>query len=133
VGTLAVSLVNPLRRVLGAGPARSGVHHWWMQRLTALALVPLSIWFVVSILCLPGLDHVTVVAWMGQGWTAPLLVLFVLTAAWHSKLGLQVIVEDYVHGAGAKTLLLVLSAFVHVLAAAAALFAVLKVAFGAGA
>jgi succinate dehydrogenase membrane anchor subunit len=128
-----MSFTNPLRQVLGAGPARSGVHHWWVQRLTALALVPLSIWFVVSILCLRGLDHVTVVAWLGQPWTALLLVLLVLTAAWHSRLGVQVIVEDYVHGAGTKTLLLVLSAFVHVLAAAAAVFAVLKVALGAGA
>ncbi len=128
-----MSLANPLRRVLGAGPARSGVHHWWVQRLTALALVPLSIWFAVSILWLPGLDHITVTAWMGQAWTALLLVLFVLTAAWHSKLGLQVIIEDYVHTAGAKTLLLVLSAFLHVFLAAAAVFAVLKVAFGASA
>jgi succinate dehydrogenase / fumarate reductase membrane anchor subunit len=128
-----MSFANPLRQVLGAGPARSGVHHWWVQRLTALALVPLSIWFVVSLLCLRSLDHVTVVAWLGQPWTALLLVLFVLTAAWHSRLGVQVIVEDYVHGAGAKTLLLVLSAFVHVLAAAAAVFAVLKVALGGGA
>jgi succinate dehydrogenase / fumarate reductase, membrane anchor subunit len=128
-----VSFANPLRQVLGAGPARSGVHHWWVQRLTALALVPLSIWFVVSLLCLRSLDHATVIAWLGQPWTALLLVLFVLAAAWHSRLGVQVIVEDYVHGAGAKTLLLVLSAFVHVLAAAAGVFAVLKVALGGGA
>jgi succinate dehydrogenase / fumarate reductase membrane anchor subunit len=128
-----VSFANPLRQVLGAGPARSGVHHWWVQRLTALALVPLSIWFVVSLLCLRSLDHATVVAWLGQPWTALLLVLFVLAAAWHSRLGVQVIVEDYVHAAGAKTLLLVLSAFVHVLAAAAGVFAVLKVALGGGA
>jgi succinate dehydrogenase / fumarate reductase, membrane anchor subunit len=128
-----VSFANPLRQVLGAGPARSGVHHWWVQRLTALALVPLSIWFVVSLLCLRSLDHATVIAWLGQPWTALLLVLFVLAAAWHSRLGVQLIVEDYVHGAGAKTLLLVLSAFVHVLAAAAGVFAVLKVALGGGA
>ena len=128
-----MSFANPLRQVLGAGPARSGVHHWWVQRLTALALVPLAIWFAVSILCLRSLDHATVVAWLAQPWTALLLVLFVLTAAWHSRLGVQVIVEDYVHAAGAKTLLLVLSAFVHVLAAAAAVFAVLKVALGGGA
>jgi succinate dehydrogenase / fumarate reductase, membrane anchor subunit len=128
-----MSFANPLRQVLGAGPSRSGVHHWWVQRLTALALVPLSIWFAVSLLCLRGLDPVTVVAWLAQPWTALLLLLFVLTAAWHSRLGVQVIVEDYVHGAGAKTLLLVLSAFVHVLAAAAAVFAVLKVALGGGA
>jgi succinate dehydrogenase / fumarate reductase membrane anchor subunit len=133
VGAHTLSFANPLRQVLGAGPARSGVHHWWVQRLTALALVPLSIWFVVSLLCLRSLDHATVIAWLGQPWTALLLVLFVLAAAWHSRLGVQVIVEDYVHGAGAKTLLLVLSAFVHVLAAAAGVFAVLKVALGGGA
>src|SRR5580704_10521932 len=62
--TRRMSLTTPLRQVLGAGPARSGVHHWWRQRLTSLALVPLSIWFVVSILCLRGLDHLTVTAWM---------------------------------------------------------------------
>ena len=126
-----MSLVSPLRQVLGPGPARSGVHHWWAQRLSALALLPLSVWFVVSLLCLPGLDHVTVILWMGQTWTALLLVLFVLAAAWHSNLGLQVIIEDYVHGAGTRTLLLVVVRFLHILAAAAAVFAVLKVAFGA--
>ena len=126
-----MSLVSPLRRVLGPGPARSGVHHWWAQRLSALALLPLSVWFVVSLLCLPGLDHVTVILWMGQTWTALLLVLFVLAGAWHSNLGLQVIIEDYVHAAGTRTLLLVVVRFLHILAAAAAVFAVLKVAFGA--
>ena len=128
-----MSLRSPLGQVLGMGSAKQGVHHWWVQRLSSVALVPLSIWFLVSLLSLPSLDHWVVSAWMAQSSSALLLILFVLTAAWHSQLGLQVIVEDYVHGAGAKTLLLVLSAFVHVLAAAAAVFAVLKVAFGSGA
>jgi succinate dehydrogenase / fumarate reductase membrane anchor subunit len=104
-----------------------------MQRLTSVALVPLSIWFVVSLLFLPGFDHVTVIAWIAQGWTALLLALFVLSGAWHSRLGLQVIIEDYVHAEGAKMLLLVLVSFTHVLAAAAAVFAILKIAFGAAA
>jgi succinate dehydrogenase membrane anchor subunit len=125
-----VSLRSPLRRVLGLGAARSGVHHWWLQRLTSIALVPLSIWFVASLLALPALDHATVVAWMGQTWTALLLIVFVLVAAWHSQLGVRVVVEDYVHGAGAKTLTLVLLGFAHVLLAAAGVFAVLKVSFG---
>jgi succinate dehydrogenase / fumarate reductase, membrane anchor subunit len=125
-----MSLSSPLRQVLGAGPARSGVRHWWYQRLTSLALVPLSVWFAVSLLTLPSFDHLTVVTWMAQGSTALLLLLLVLIGAWHSQLGLQVIIEDYVHGEGTRTLLLVLVRFVHVLAAAAAVLAVLRVALG---
>jgi succinate dehydrogenase / fumarate reductase, membrane anchor subunit len=125
-----VSLRSPLGRVLGLGPARSGVHHWWVQRLTSVALVPLSIWFAVSLLTLPSRDHAAVVAWMGQSWSALLLVLFVAVAAWHSQLGVRVVVEDYVHGAGAKTLTLVLVTFAHVMVGAAGVFAVLKVALG---
>jgi succinate dehydrogenase / fumarate reductase membrane anchor subunit len=126
-----MSLRSPLRRILGLGSAQSGVSHWWAQRLTSVALVPLSIWFVVSLLALPSLEHATVVAWMGQSWTALLLIIFVLVAVWHSQLGVQVVIEDYVHGAGAKTLTLVLVSFAHVLIAAAGVFAVLKVAFRA--
>jgi succinate dehydrogenase / fumarate reductase membrane anchor subunit len=101
-----------------------------MQRLTSIALVPLSIWFVVSLLSLPSLDHVTVTAWMGQSWTALLLILFVLVATWHSQLGVRVVAEDYIHGAGAKTLVLITLTFAHTLVAAAGVFAILKVAFG---
>lgn len=125
-----MSLRTPLGRVLGLGAAKQGVQHWWMQRLTSLALVPLSIWFVVSLLALPSLGHATVVAWMSQSWTALLLILFVLVATWHSQLGVRVVVEDYVHGHGAKTLLLVSVSFAHVLIAAAGVFAVLRVALG---
>ncbi len=128
-----MSLTTPLRRVLGAGPARSGVHHWWLQRLTSLALVPLSIWFVVSLLTLPSLDHFTVVSWLRQSSSALLLVVFVLSGTWHSQLGVRVIIEDYVHAAGTKTLLLVLVGFAHVLAGAAGVFAILKIAFGGAA
>jgi succinate dehydrogenase / fumarate reductase, membrane anchor subunit len=128
-----VSLTTPLRQVLGLGSAKSGVHHWWLQRLTSLALVPLSIWFAVSLLSLRGLDYATLSAWMSQSLTALLLILLVLTATWHSRLGVQVVVEDYVHSAGTRTLTLVLSSFIHVFIAAAGVFAILKVAFGRGA
>jgi succinate dehydrogenase / fumarate reductase, membrane anchor subunit len=126
-----MSLRSPLGRVLGLGAAKQGVQHWWMQRLTSVALVPLSIWFVVSLLALPSLEHATVVEWMSQSSSALLLVVFVLTATWHSQLGVRVVVEDYVHGVGSKTLLLVTVSFAHVLIAAAGVFAILKVAFGA--
>jgi succinate dehydrogenase / fumarate reductase membrane anchor subunit len=121
-----------MRQVLGAGPARSGVHHWWLQRLTSLALVPLSVWLLVSLLTLPALDHVTVHTWLAHSWTALLMILLVLLAAWHSQLGLQVIIEDYLHRPGAKWLFLVLTRFANALLAAAGVFAVLRVAFGAG-
>ena len=126
-----MSLRSPLGKVLGAGSAKQGVHDWWMQRLTSVALVPLSIWFVVSLLSLPSFNHATVVAWMGGSWTALLLSLFVLVAAWHSQLGVRVVVEDYVHSAGARTVTLVSVTFAHTLIGAAGVFAVLKVAFGA--
>jgi succinate dehydrogenase / fumarate reductase membrane anchor subunit len=77
------TLRSPLGSVVGLGSAKDGVRHWWWQRLTSIALVPLSIWFTVSILSLPSLDHVTVVSWMAQSWTALLLIVFVLVATYH--------------------------------------------------
>jgi len=127
------SLRSPLGAVSGLGSAKSGVHHWWLQRLTSIALVPLTIWFTVSMLSLPSLDHVTVVSWMAQSWTALLLIVLVLVATYHSQLGVRVVVEDYVHNNGMKTLTLVILTFVHTLVAVAGVFAILKVAFGGAA
>jgi succinate dehydrogenase / fumarate reductase membrane anchor subunit len=124
------SLRSPLGVVSGLGSAKGGVHHWWLQRLTSIALVPLSIWFTVSILSLPSMDHVTVIAWMAQSWTALFLIVLVLVATYHSQLGVRVVVEDYVHTAGMKTLTLVIVTFAHALLAVAGVFAILKVAFG---
>ena len=124
------SLRSPLGAVSGLGSAKGGAHHWWMQRLTSIALVPLSIWFTVSILSLPSLDHVTVVSWMAQSGTALLLIVLVLVATYHSQLGVRVVVEDYVHDSGMKTLTLVILTFAHALLAVAGVFAILKVAFG---
>jgi succinate dehydrogenase / fumarate reductase membrane anchor subunit len=125
-----MSLRSPLGRVLGRGAAKEGVHHWWLQRLTSIALVPLSIGFVVSLLTLPALDYATLIAWVRQGGTALGLILFVLVAVRHSQLGLRVIVEDYVHTAGLKTLALVCVDFTHVVGAGAAVLAVVKIASG---
>jgi succinate dehydrogenase / fumarate reductase membrane anchor subunit len=127
------SLRSPLGTVTGLGSAKSGVHHWWLQRLTSIALVPLTIWFTVSLASLSSLDHVTVVAWMAQSWTALLLVLLVLVATYHSQLGVRVVVEDYVHNTGLRTVTLVTLTFLHTFLAVAGVFAILKVAFGAAA
>jgi succinate dehydrogenase / fumarate reductase membrane anchor subunit len=119
-----------LGRVLGRGSAKAGVHHWWLQRLTSVALVPLSIGFVASLMTLPALDYTSLVAWIRQGGIAFGLILFVLVAARHSQLGVRVVIEDYVHGEGLKTLALVAADFAHLCIGAAGVFAILKVALG---
>jgi succinate dehydrogenase / fumarate reductase membrane anchor subunit len=123
-----MSLRSPLGRVLGRGSAGEGVGHWWVQRVTAVALLPLTLWFTVSLLGLPLQSYDGMRGWLGQPWVAVLTLLLVLTLAWHSKLGVQVVIEDYIHSKGAKTTLLLLSTFVHIGAAVAAVFAILLLA-----
>ena len=121
-----MSLRTPLSKVLGRGSAGEGVGHWWMQRVTAVALLPLTVWFVVSILGQSLQSYDAMRGWIGQPWVAVLTTLLVFTLAWHSKLGVQVVVEDYVHGKGDKTTLLLLSTFVHVVAVVAGIYAILR-------
>lgn len=97
-----MSLRSPLGRVRGLGTAKEGVSHWWAQRLTALALIPLTVWFVVSIAVLTGADHAAVREWAGSPLVASLLILLIVAVFYHSYLGLQVVVEDYVHHEGFK-------------------------------
>ncbi len=125
-----MSLRSPLGRVLGLGTAKDGVAHWWTQRLTAVALVPLTLWFVVSLLMLGSLDYALVHAWLETPLHAVPTLLMVLALAYHSRLGVQVVVEDYVHHHGAKLVTLILIDFAHILGAGIAVFAVLQVAFG---
>jgi succinate dehydrogenase / fumarate reductase, membrane anchor subunit len=125
-----MSLRSPLGRVLGKGSAGDGVGHWWVQRVTAVALIPLTAWFAISLLALPLQSYDAVRGWLGQPWVGVLAALLVSTLAWHSKLGVQVVIEDYVHAKGAKTTLLLLSVFVHVTAAVAGLFAILRMSLG---
>ena len=125
-----MSLRSPLGRVLGHGSAREGVHHWWHLRTSSAALVVLGVWFVFAVLTLPDLGHKTVTAWIGRPFTAVMLLLFVVVATWHSALGVQVVVEDYVRGKGARVLTLVVVRFLHVVVGVAAAFAVLRLALG---
>jgi succinate dehydrogenase / fumarate reductase, membrane anchor subunit len=125
-----MSIKTPLGRVLGHGSAKQGVNHWWIERLTGLALLPLTVWFLWSLLSLPSYGHADVVHWIAGPWTAVLLMLFVLAVTWHSQLGVQVVIEDYVHGPAIKFASTVLCNFAHVVVAAASLFAILKIAFG---
>lgn len=125
-----MSLRSPLGRVLGAGSAKEGTDHWWMQRLTAVALVALGVWFLVSLLTMSDFKQPTMRAWIGDPWNSVLLLLLGITLAYHSSLGVQVVIEDYVHG-WVKVASLLLQKFAHAIAAAAGIFAVLKIALDA--
>jgi succinate dehydrogenase / fumarate reductase membrane anchor subunit len=125
-----MSLRSPLGRVLGAGSAKEGSAHWWAQRVSAVALIPLTLWFFFSLLLLPELDYLTVHAWISVPMSSFLAVLLVSVLTYHSYLGTQVVVEDYVHANGAKLLLLLLLRFAYVLCGGAGIFAILRIAFG---
>ena len=124
-----MSMKSPLGKALGLGSAKEGTEHWWTQRVSAVAMVPLMLWFVVSVLTLPGYDFATVGAWMAAPVNAVLLLLTTGTLLYHSALGTQVVIEDYVKG-GAKVVTLILVRFVYFVLAAAAVFAILRVSLG---
>jgi succinate dehydrogenase / fumarate reductase, membrane anchor subunit len=119
---------NPLKTARGLGSSQSGVGHWWTQRVTAAALVLLGIWFVVTVLCLLHADYATARATVAKPWNALLLIAFVLTMFWHAVLGLQVVIEDYVHVRWKEVVLMVAIKFLAVLGALAGVLAVLRIA-----
>ena len=123
------SLRTEIARVRGLGAAKEGVQHWWMQRLTALALIPLGIWLVASLVWLAGEDHAAIALWLGAPFTLGALSLTLIAASYHAVLGLQVVVEDYIHTKPAKFALVILLQFAGFGLAAAAIVALLVVAF----
>jgi len=125
-----MSLQSPLGRVLGLGSAKDGTGHWWAQRVSAVALIPLTLWFMFSLLSLPALDYATVRVWLSFPMSGFLALLSVAVLTYHSYLGTTEVIEDYVHSAGMKVLSLLLLRFVHVLVGGAGIFALMRVAFG---
>ena len=125
-----MSLRSPLSRVLGLGSAKDGTAHWWAQRVTAVALVPLTLWFIFSLLTLPDFEYETVRTWLSVPITGFLSVLLVAVMSYHSYLGTIVIIEDYVVSSGMKVLTLMSLRFAYVLAGGAAMFAIFRVVFG---
>jgi succinate dehydrogenase / fumarate reductase membrane anchor subunit len=119
---------SPLGRAIGLGSAKEGVDHWWLQRLTAIALVPLTLWFVVAVIGLAGADLEAFIDWVSEPVSAVLLILLLIAAFYHSALGLQVVIEDYVENEAARLTLLIVMKLASVVLAALAVFAVLKLA-----
>ena len=125
-----MNMRTQLSEVRGLGSAKTGTGHFWMQRLTALALIPLTLWFVASLASMGSADYADAVAWVKSPLTSVLLLALIAATFHHMQLGLQVIVEDYVHAEGLKIASLIVMKCGSVLLGLAAAFAVLKVAFG---
>ena len=123
-------LKSPLARVLGLGSAKEGVTHWWSQRLTSLALLPLGLWFVYSIVGLLPADHAAAITWLHSPLQSGLLVLFILVVFWHAFLGLQVVVEDYIHTEWLKVTMLMALKMILALLATISVLMVLQVSLG---
>jgi succinate dehydrogenase / fumarate reductase membrane anchor subunit len=113
--------------VLGLGSAKEGTEHWWSQRISAAALVLLGLWFAVALVRLDVAAYADVVAFIATPLNAVLLILLAATMAYHSWLGVQVVIEDYIHAPTAKIVLLTLSRFLHVLVAVASIYAILRI------
>ncbi|MBS7697236.1 MULTISPECIES: succinate dehydrogenase, hydrophobic membrane anchor protein [unclassified Chelatococcus] len=124
------SIRTPAGRVRGLGSAKSGTEHFWLQRLTAVANVPLAIAFIIIVVSVAGRDFEAARLAISQPLIAILLLLFILSGVIHMRIGMQVIIEDYVHSEGAKVVAVIANTFFAVVIGAAATFAVLKIAFG---
>ena len=128
-----MSFRTPLGDARGLGSARAGTHHWWMQHLTALALIPLTVWFAIAVIAISGADHAGFTAWLGNAINAGLLILIIIFTFHHAQLGLQVVIEDYVHAAGAKIASVLAVRALAIILGLAAILAVLRIWLGGGA
>src|SRR5262245_9006249 len=121
---------TPLSRARGLGSAKQGVHHWWAQRITAVALIPLVAWFAISLIMMSGADYNVVRAWVGSPVVMVLLTLTIVVGLHHGQLGMQVVIEDYVHNDGVKLALILMVRFAAVLFGLAGIVAILRIGFG---
>ena len=122
---------TPLARARGLGSAKDGTRHWWMQRVTAVALIPLTVWLAASLVAVGAADHARTVDWIRSPAVAIALLLTIAALFHHAQLGLQVVIEDYVHAEGKKIAALIAVKLLALVLAAGAAFCVLAIAFGA--
>ncbi len=127
-----MSYRTPLSRAYGLGSAKEGISHWWMTRLTAVALIPLVIWVVYGLLQIVGADYQQLRQWVANPVNSIALICLMLALAYHSSLGVQVVAEDYVRRQWLRRIIIVLVYFLKVLIAVTSIFAILKIAFGVG-
>lgn len=125
-----MSLRSDLGKVKGLGSAQEGVAHWRVQRLTALALLPLTLWFITTLIGLIGAPHAAVVMWIGQAHVTVLLLALIIVLFWHLQLGLQVVLEDYVHAPWLQIAVQVGLRGIVLLGALVALVSILKISVG---
>lgn len=125
------TLRTPLAHARGIGSAKEGPGHWWIQRLTSVALIPLALYFLYLLVTLAGADYAAVRATVAQPWNGLLLVLFVVAMFWHLQLGLQVVVEDYVHSRWQEVTLQILIRFLCFVLGLAAILAIGRIVFSA--
>lgn len=125
-----MSLRTPLGRVRGLGSAKDGVAHWWAQRVTAVALLPLLLWLTASLAASAGMDHAAAREWLSSPLTAILMILLIGTGFHHAQLGVQVVIEDYVHTEWLKTASIMAVKLAAVALAVAGVFSILMIAFG---
>jgi succinate dehydrogenase / fumarate reductase membrane anchor subunit len=128
-----MSLVHPLAKVLGSGSAKSGVHHWWLQRVTAIGLVPLTLWVVWAVVAIGGAGHTAVVSWMSNPINAALLLIWVTVMLYHAQLGMQVVVEDYIHQPAMALFLHLATKFAVAVGIVVSVLSILRVALGGAA
>jgi len=120
---------TPLSRAIGLGSAKEGVDHWWAERISALALVPLTLWFVIAVIELAGADRAAFVEWVRHPVPAVLLVLLLIATFYHNALGLQVVIEDYVANEALRFGLIIIVKLASIVLAVLGIFAVLKLSF----
>ncbi len=119
---------TPLHKVQGLGAAHSGTGHFWHERVTSVALIPLSLWFLYVLLGLSGTSEVTALQFLAHPWNAMLMGAFVSFSLWHAYLGLQVVIDDYIHTAGMKIFLMLVVRFSVIAIGATSIFAIVRIA-----
>lgn len=122
---------TPLSKVKGLGSAKEGTDHFWKQRLTAIALVPLVLWLAFSIASLPDMDYLAIREWLSQPFNAIVMILFLITGFLHARLGLQVVIEDYVGSHGPRTAGIIAVTFIAAALCVTGVFSVMRIAFAA--